>query len=291
MSTGTIVAIAVPVLLVLAALLTYANIRRHGSSRATGVLARETVKRDAHTGALPANTSTAPTGREIERAAVVGRAGGVALEVRPTAAIAPWTPPDREEIGMARRQFLNRGLVTMMTVGLSGFGVSLLAFLWPKVGGGFGSDIALGSKQDVETKLDAAKGFAYFPEGRLYITKYPVDAIAKAEKNYSGGVLEGMKAGYVALYQKCPHLGCRVPQCDTSQWFECPCHGSQYNRVGEKKGGPAPRGMDRFAMKISADGTVVVSTGALSQGPPIGTNTSGQEAEGPHCVSGGEKKH
>ena len=47
-----------------------------------------------------------------------------------------------------------------------------------------------------------------------------------------------MKQGIVALYQKCPHLGCRVPSCATSQWFECGCHGSQYNRVGEKKGGP-----------------------------------------------------
>ena len=289
MSTGTIVVIAIPVLLVLAGLLAYANIRRQGSSKATGVLARETIKRDTST-AVAVGASSAPTGREIERAAVVGRSN-VALEVRPTAEVAPWTPPDREEIGMARRQFLNRGLVTMMTLGLSGFGVSLLAFLWPKVGVGFGSDIALGSKQDVDTKLDAAKGFAYFPEGRLYITRYPADAVSKAEKAYSGGVLEGMKAGYVALYQKCPHLGCRVPQCDTSQWFECPCHGSQYNRVGEKKGGPAPRGMDRFAMKVTPDGSVVVSTGALSQGPPIGTNTSGQETEGPHCVSGGEKKH
>ena len=45
--------------------------------------------------------------------------------------------------------------------------------------------------------------------------------------------------------QKCPHLGCRVPECATSQWFECQCHGSQYNRAGEKKAGPAPRGMDR----------------------------------------------
>ena len=36
-----------------------------------------------------------------------------------------------------------------------------------------------------------------------------------------------------------------------SQWFECPCHGSQYNQVGEKKGGPAPRGMDRFATEVA----------------------------------------
>ena len=36
-----------------------------------------------------------------------------------------------------------------------------------------------------------------------------------------------MEAGVVALYQKCVHLGCRVPWCTSSQWFECPCHGSQ----------------------------------------------------------------
>jgi cytochrome b6-f complex iron-sulfur subunit len=91
----------------------------------------------------------------------------------------------------------------------------------------------------------------------------------------------------VALYQTCPHLGCRVPQCVTSQWFECPCHGSKYNQVGEKKGGPAPRGMDRFPMTVSAGGELVVDTGTVIQGPPIGTNTTGQEAEGPNCLSGG----
>jgi cytochrome b6-f complex iron-sulfur subunit len=34
-------------------------------------------------------------------------------------------------------------------------------------------------------------------------------------------------------------------------------------------------------------GVLTVNTGQLIQGPPIGTNTTGQEAEGPHCVGGG----
>ena len=76
-----------------------------------------------------------------------------------------------------------------------------------------------------------------------------------------------MQEGIVALYQKCPHLGCRVPQCVTSQWFECPCHGSQYNQVGEKKAGPAPRGMDRFPVTVAANGDVVVNTGVIVTGP------------------------
>jgi cytochrome b6-f complex iron-sulfur subunit len=69
----------------------------------------------------------------------------------------------------------------------------------------------------------------------------------------------------------------------SSQWFECPCHGSQYNQVGEKRGGPAPRGMDRFAVAVEG-GVLIVDTGTIVQGPPIGTNTTGQEAEGPHCI-------
>jgi cytochrome b6-f complex iron-sulfur subunit len=77
-----------------------------------------------------------------------------------------------------------------------------------------------------------------------------------------------------------------VPQCASSQWFECPCHGSQYNQAGEKKAGPAPRGMDRFGVQI-AGGNVTIDTGIIFQGPPIGTNTTGQEAEGPHCITGG----
>jgi len=94
---------------------------------------------------------------------------------------------------------------------------------------------------------------------------------------------EGMRLGYVALWQVCPHLGCKVPVCGSSQWFECPCHGSKYNRVGEKKSGPAPRGMDRFPVTIEG-GNVFVDTGKVSQGPAIGTDSTGQGLEGPHCA-------
>jgi cytochrome b6-f complex iron-sulfur subunit len=44
--------------------------------------------------------------------------------------------------------------------------------------------------------------------------------------------------------------------------------------------------MDRFAMTVDGD-SLTVDTGTVIEGPPIGTNTTGQEAEGPHCVSGG----
>ena len=113
--------------------------------------------------------------------------------------------------------------------------------------------------------------------------QYPASALPKAANVYSPAIFAGMRRGVVALYQTCPHLGCRVPWCQSSQWFECPCHGSKYNAVGEKTAGPAPRGMDRFPVIFSGD-TITIDTGNVILGPPIGTDTTGQHAEGPLCV-------
>jgi cytochrome b6-f complex iron-sulfur subunit len=199
----------------------------------------------------------------------------------------PYVPPDPETIGVTRRQLFNRGLVALTSAGLAGFGAAVVSFLWSAPKGGFGSKINVGKLSDLISGIEQNKGFFYVPEARMWVTEYPAGDLPKAEKVYASALLVGMKAGINTLYQKCPHLGCRVPNCDSSQWFECPCHGSQYNRVGEKRGGPAPRGMDRFPVTISG-GEVTVDTGQIFLGPPIGTNTTGQEAEGPHCVTGGE---
>ena len=194
-------------------------------------------------------------------------------------------------IGVSRRQFFNRATITLMSASLGAFGAAVVGFLWKGASGGFGSKITIGGIDDVIAQIRANKGFYYVPQARAWITEYPKEGLSKAKAVYGAQapVLAGMEAGIVALYQKCPHLGCRVPDCKSSQWFECPCHGSQYNRVGEKKGGPAPRGMDRFGVSV-ANGVLVVDTGAVFGGPPIGTNTTGQEAEGPHCV-GSEGGH
>jgi cytochrome b6-f complex iron-sulfur subunit len=162
------------------------------------------------------------------------------------------------------------------------FGVAMLAFLWPSSAGGFGGKVRVGSVTDVKKAIDAKEPF-YNASARTYIVPYPKDDIAKARKVYQEPIVKGMEQGYVALYQKCVHLGCRVPWCETSQWFECPCHGSKYNRVGEKRGGPAPRGLDRFPLTVSG-GSIEVDTTVPYQGPPIGTDTTGQSAEGPPCV-------
>jgi cytochrome b6-f complex iron-sulfur subunit len=283
---------AVVVLVVLAAAVLFGAARRRDRS-ATG-LSREARARDRRNPALAAEP-TSPTGREVERAEREARTS-TDLEIVESAPPAPFVAPDPLAIGVSRRQFFNRGIVGMMGLSIAGFGGASLAFLWPQGVSGFGSKIKVGNLIEVLAGIKANNGFLYKPEGRMWLTAYPNGAVEKARATYSAaelngmtvGVDQGFESGVVALYQKCPHLGCRVPNCVPSQWFECPCHGSQYNQVGEKKGGPAPRGMDRFAVSV-VEGVLTVDTGTIVQGPPIGTNTTGQESEGPHCI--GQVEH
>jgi cytochrome b6-f complex iron-sulfur subunit len=86
-----------------------------------------------------------------------------------------------------------------------------------------------------------------------------------------------------ALSQKCPHLGCHVPYCESSGRFECPCHGSIYDLAGEHIAGPAPRGMDRYEVTLQ-DQKVVVDTGVLQPGPARGAKHFLTPAKGPGCI-------
>ena len=279
-----LVAIAIIALVVLAAVMLFAVGRRRDTDIATGRLSRETLRRDRGQVDISETEVDLPSGREVERAAVVARRDGGTIVKAEAAPLTEWTPPDEETVGVARRQFLNRSIVGFMSLGLGGFGAACIAFLWPPFVTGFGAKINAGVIPDLVAQIRSSNGFLYKPEGRMWVTEYPAGAIEKAKAVYSAPELAGMEAGVVALFQKCPHLGCRVPECVTSQWFECPCHGSKYNRVGEKRGGPAPRGMDRFGTEVNDKNELIVNTGMIIQCTPIGVNTTGQEAEGPNCI-------
>jgi cytochrome b6-f complex iron-sulfur subunit len=86
-----------------------------------------------------------------------------------------------------------------------------------------------------------------------------------------------------AVSQKCPHLGCRVPFCESSGHFECPCHGSRFDIGGEWIAGPAPRGMDQYALSVEGD-NLVVDTSKLLPGPDRGASAFFKPAKGPSCT-------
>jgi cytochrome b6-f complex iron-sulfur subunit len=123
--------------------------------------------------------------------------------------------------------------------------VAFLFFFWPRKVGTFGSKVSVGAPSDF--KVGDVK---YFVDGKFYLVR--------------------LDEGFMALYQKCPHVGCTVPWRPdftfegTQGWFRCPCHGSTYNRTGQIVFGPAPRPMDY--MKITNEGgKLSVDTGSIKR--------------------------
>jgi cytochrome b6-f complex iron-sulfur subunit len=193
-------------------------------------------------------------------------------------------PPVRE---ISRRGFLRRavgvgvGLLTLQFVG------GTVLFLWPNLSGGLGDpNLVIGTADDIAAQQpEWVRGLPFiFNKARLFIVNVPA---AKARVDGTGEEFPDPGEEILALYRKCPHLGCNVPQlCDRSNWFECLCHGSKYTVLGEKRDGPAPRGMDRFAHRVE-DGVYIIDTSVKISGPPIGTDTFDSRTPEaiPHCAA------
>lgn len=149
---------------------------------------------------------------------------------------------------ISRRDFLDRGWKAgVVLIGAAGMWTSW-DVLRPLPGSGLG-----GVFQTVAPSAVPSDSVEYVREAQTYLTKIDDEV--------------------VALWQKCPHLGCRVAWCESAGEFECPCHGSKFNRAGEVRSGPAPRVMDRFQSDASGD-FVEVDTGDITQGPPAGSDES-----------------
>ena len=119
-------------------------------------------------------------------------------------------------------------LLALVGQWLAGFGV----FFWPKKVGAFGGEV-IGGNVPTEGRRGQDD-----QEGKFYVSRVP--------------------EGFLALWWKCPHLGCTVPwkpddpsmdPLGAKGRFNCPCHGSIYDRYGDIISGPAPRPMDLFASR------------------------------------------
>ncbi len=175
--------------------------------------------------------------------------------------------------GMSRRTLIRRSIGGGVALWLLELTAGTLGFLWPNLTGGFGGVVKIGTLTDLKlanATLPIAEGFpAYVPDARAYIVLIdPGQQQFLPGDDRSGG---GLALNVRALYQRCPHLGCRPNPCLKNFWLECPCHGSRYDRLGIKadgvRFGPAPRGMDRFASSVKSDGTLWLDTGKITLGP------------------------
>jgi cytochrome b6-f complex iron-sulfur subunit len=162
----------------------------------------------------------------------------------------------------SRREFLRRGWQLGGALLAAAAGWTTYESLRPLASAAVGATVNLGKASSYP-----ADSATYISQGRLFVANTGTELYA--------------------LSQKCPHLGCRVPFCDSSGRFECPCHGSKYDLGGEWIEGPAPRGMDRFELKVDATGTLVADTSKVITGPAHGAKRYARPAKGPSCVPKG----
>lgn len=151
------------------------------------------------------------------------------------------TPTTPEARKTSRRNFTRNAVLGGVLLNLGLLGGGFVRYFWPNKTGAFGSALTIPGS-DVPP-VDGTP-FQYAP-GKFYIVHN--------------------KDGIMALYWKCPHLGCTVPWNAGEHQFHCPCHGSIYNYDGVRIGGPAPRPMDLMAVTVQPNGDVVVDTGKITE--------------------------
>ena len=161
---------------------------------------------------------------------------------------------------VSRRKVLQVGIFAGLGAAAAGLGACGVANLYPSTVSGFGGTVTL-----EPTDVPPPGGKAQIASGRFWLVNLNAE---------QGG------PGLLALWWKCPHLGCTVPWRPTfvfpdpltgapkQGWFRCPCHGSTYTDAGVRVYGPAPRSMDTMELSVDAGGRVTVNTGSVTNGGP-----------------------
>jgi len=176
---------------------------------------------------------------------------------------------------LTRRLFILGGFWSTLALAFVGLTGPSLDFWWPRTVAGATRRVFVSSDRVPKQGDDPV----VIPEGRFFLVNLPPGTTPNGEET-PGGLL--------ALWRKCPHLGCTVPwRADftflgRTGWFRCPCHGSTYTKEGGiLVAGPAPRPMDLFTVEVQPDKSVVVTTGvtvAIKGGPENPSKTEPYDA-------------
>ncbi len=202
----------------------------------------------------------------------------VSIPIRPVSA--PALAASREAVvkGFSRRTLLRRALGTAVGLWAIEAVAGTIGFAW-SAGTSASGVIRVGTFAEflaVNGSLPVGEGFpAYVAAAKAFaVTVDPARGGWFAGDDPTGG---GEALNVRALSQICPHLGCRPNPCLKDFWMRCPCHQSRYDRLGIKiageRYGPAERGMDRFAVRVDADGVLFIDTSKVTFGPspiPLG---------------------
>ncbi len=150
---------------------------------------------------------------------------------------------------VTRREFLNYALLASLGIFFVGLGGVTYFFALPRFKAGeFGGTFDLGKASDAlpavtdPPKLDS--------KARIW--------------------LSNTDHGFIALYNVCVHLGCLYQWQSSTNRFECPCHGSKYQKDGTYIEGPAPRSLDRMVVHVfDAGGKEIATSDAAGDPLPV----------------------
>ena len=153
--------------------------------------------------------------------------------------------PHETVLRWRRRAVLRAGFLG--TLGLAAAELTALVAPFGRVNRilGLGNPVAVGTKTEILEILSATNDRPIlFREGRFFLLHAP--------------------GGIIAAYRKCTHLGCAVPWNDAEDRFQCPCHGSEYDkRTAVVLRTPAPKPLQLFHIAPNAEGQLVVDTNPL----------------------------
>jgi cytochrome b6-f complex iron-sulfur subunit len=172
---------------------------------------------------------------------------------KPVARTAPPMParPPKPEVKKGaeeedRRGFLQFAVGSCMAMGFTALSVTgglftlgLARFLFPNVLAEPPSKFKVGFKDG-------------FPAGKVetkFVAQYGVWVV--------NSDFQGQQQIY-ALKTVCTHLGCTPSWLEAEQKFKCPCHGSGFYKDGINFEGPAPRPLERYAIRTADDGQLEI---------------------------------
>ena len=148
---------------------------------------------------------------------------------------------DQEEQGregLSRRSFIKVGMGALAGLALLEMGGAGFLFLRARsMEGEFGGLITAGP---VDTFPNGS--VTEFADGHFFLIRSP-------------------DGGFLAVHNRCTHLGCTVNWLEADNVFICPCHAASFDFYGNFDGPPVPRPLDTF--KIEFDEKVVLVDTAL----------------------------
>ena len=149
-------------------------------------------------------------------------------------------PLEVEAVNISRRDFIKTGLTALSLVAAAEMGLGSILFLRARsLEGQYGGVITAGAVDEF-----VPGSVTQFAEGNFYLVR-----------NEDGG--------FMAVHNRCPHLGCTVNWVAEKGKFYCPCHASSFDRNGDFQNQLVSRALDTFKVIFEDDLLKVNTANAL----------------------------